>query len=203
MAFGNTKDLKLNIMGDSSNLTKALGEANSNVDKFANKIGAIGKTMTIVGTAVTAAFGLTVKAAIDFNKEVANIATLIPGSTKRVDELKSAIRDMAVKVGKDTTDLAEGAYQVISAFGDTADTVGILGIAATAATAGVADTADAINLLSAVTKGYGDTSEEAVQKASDLAFQTVTLGQTTFPELAASIGKVIPLTSELGVSQEE
>ena len=162
-----------------------------------------GKVMTIAGAAITAAFGLTVKAAIGFNKEVANIATLIPGSTKRVDELKSAIRDMAVKVGKDTTDLAEGAYQVISAFGDTADTVGILGIAATAATAGVADTADAINLSSAVTKGYGDTSEEAVQKASDLAFQTVTLGQTTFPELAASIGKVIPLTSELGVSQEE
>jgi len=56
MAFGNTKDLKLNIMGDASGLTKAMGEANSNVDKFANKIGAIGKTMTIVGTAVTAAF---------------------------------------------------------------------------------------------------------------------------------------------------
>ena len=167
------------------------------------KMASAGKVMTIAGAAITAAFGLTVKAAIGFNKEVANIATLIPGSTKRVDELKSAIRDMAVKVGKDTTDLAEGAYQVISAFGDTADTVGILGIAAKAATAGVATTTDAIDLLSAVTKGYGDTSKEAVQKASDLAFQTVTLGQTTFPELAASIGKVIPLTSELGVSQEE
>ena len=57
MAFGNTKDLKLNIMGDSSNLVKAMGEAGSQVDKFANKIGAIGKTMAVVGTAVTAAFG--------------------------------------------------------------------------------------------------------------------------------------------------
>jgi len=120
-----------------------------------------------------------------------------------VDELKSAIRDMAVTVGKDTTDLAQGAYQVISAWGDTADTVGILGIAAKAATAGVATTTDAIDLLSAVTKGYGDTSIEAVQKVSDLAFQTVTLGQTTFPELAGSIGKVTPLAAELGLGMDE
>lgn len=163
----------------------------------------VGMGMTVAGGAITAALGLAVKSSIGFNKEMANIATLIPGSTERVIELKSAIRTMAVDVGKDTGDLAQGAYQVISAFGDTADTVGILGIAAKAATAGVAATTESINLLSAVTKGYGDTSREAVQKASDLAFQTVTLGQTTFPELAASIGKVIPLTAELGVSQEE
>uniref|UniRef100_A0A6M3XLZ7 Putative tail protein n=1 Tax=viral metagenome TaxID=1070528 RepID=A0A6M3XLZ7_9ZZZZ len=188
-------------------LVKGLADAQSKVEKAMNAISAkmanVGKVMTIAGAAITAAFGLTVKAAMDFNKEVANIATLIPGSTKRVDELKSAIRDMAVTVGKDTTDLAQGAYQVISAWGDTADTVGILEIAAKAATAGVATTTDAIDLLSAVTKGYGDTSKEAVQKVSDMAFQTVTLGQTTFPELAGSIGKVTPLAAELGLGMDE
>lgn len=163
----------------------------------------VGMGMTVAGGAITAALGLAVKSSIDFNKEMANIATLIPGATKRVIELKGAIRTMAVTVGKDTADLAQGAYQVISAFGDTADTVAILKIAAKAATAGVADTTSAINLLSAVTKGYGDTSKEAVQKASDLAFMTVKLGQTNFPQLEASIGRVIPLTAELGVSEEE
>ena len=54
-----------------------------------------------------------------------------------------------------------------------------------------------------MTKGYNDTSGEAFQKASDLAFETVKLGQTSFPELASSIGKVIPLASALGVEQEE
>ena len=37
----------------------------------------------------------------------------------------------------------------------------------------------------------------------DLAFQTVKLGQTSFPELAASMGAVVPLASTLKVSQEE
>lgn len=185
---------------DTEKATKTMGQK---MQALAPTFKKVGMGMTIAGGAITTAFGLAVKSSIDFNKEMANIATLIPGSTERVNELKGAIRTMAVEVGKDTGDLAQGAYQVISAFGDTADTVDILGIAAKAATAGVATTTDSINLLSAVTKGYGDTSKEAVQKVSDLAFQTVTLGQTTFPELAGSIGKVTPLAASLGMNMDE
>ena len=197
------EELLIHIVGDASKLKSELDKAGKNVSSFAEKAATAGKGMAIAGGLITAAFGYAIKTSINFNKEMANVATLIPGSTKRVNELKSAMRSMAVEVGKDTTDLAQGAYQVISAFGDTADTVAILGISAKAATAGVATTTDAINLLSAVTKGYGDTSKEAVQKVSDLAFQTVTLGQTTFPELASSIGGVTPLASSLGVNMEE
>ena len=50
-------DIWINILGDASKLTGALGQAGSQVDKFAEKIGKIGRTMTIVGGAVTAAFG--------------------------------------------------------------------------------------------------------------------------------------------------
>ena len=39
--------------------------------------------------------------------------------------------------------------------------------------------------------------------ACDLAFETVRLGQTTFPELAASMGRVVPLAASLKLSQEE
>ena len=94
-------------------------------------------------------------------------------------------------------------YQVVSAFGDVDDASSILETAAKSAAAGNATTTDSVNLLSAVTKGYGDISAEAVQKAADLSFATVRLGQTSFPELASSIGKVVPLASALGVQQEE
>ena len=91
----------------------------------------------------------------------------------------------------------------MSAFGDTADSTKQLEVATKAAKAGNAETADSVKMLSAVTKGYGDTSAAAVQKAADLAFQTVKLGQTSFPELAASMGAVVPLASTLKVSQEQ
>ena len=50
-------DIWINILGDASKLTGALGQAGGQVEKFAEKIGKIGRTMTIVGGAVTAAFG--------------------------------------------------------------------------------------------------------------------------------------------------
>lgn len=185
-------------------LRGAFSAAGKDLKGFGTEMTSVGKALTIgLSAPLVAAGGVAVKFALDFNKAMANVATLIPGNTARVNELKVSVQDMAIATGKSTGDLADGLYQVISAFGDTADTVHILEINARAAAAGLATTTDAINLTSAVTKGYGDTSAEAVQKASDLAFVTVKLGQTTFPELAASIGEVIPVGAALGATQEE
>lgn len=157
-----------------------------------------GLTLPIVGVGIAA-----LKASTDFNAAMANVATLIPGNSERVEELKKDVQALAIETGKSTGDLADGLYQVISAFGDSAESTKLLGITARAATAGLATTTDALNLTSAVTKGYGNVTAEGVQHASDLAFMAVKLGQTTFPELAGALGRVIPLTAELGVSQEE
>ena len=59
------EELRLNIIGDASKLKGALGQAGSQVDKFAEKIGKIGRTMTIVGGVVTAALGMIVKKTMD------------------------------------------------------------------------------------------------------------------------------------------
>lgn len=185
--------------------------AAKNAEAAAKRIDALGASATRVGaglTAVTvpllAAGAAAVVFSRDLSKSMSEVATLIPGSTKRVEELRDAVQELSVAHGKDVQDLVGGLYQTISAFGDEAgQTVKILEINSKAATAGVASTMDAINLTSAVTKGYGDVTAEAVQHASDLAFVTVKLGQTTFPELAASMGRVIPIAATLGVTQEE
>lgn len=174
------------------------------IGAFGSKAEAAGKQMTTKLTLPILAAGAgALKMSTDFNGAMANIATLIPGSTDRVNELKGSIQDLAIETGKSTADLADGMYNVVSAFGDTSDSVKILEINAKAAKAGLAETTDAINLTSGVTKAYGDTTGEAVQKASDLALMTVRLGQTTFPELAASMGRVTPFAAQLGVAQEE
>lgn len=156
-----------------------------------------------VGTGIIGALGAAASESMEFNLEMANVSTMLGGSTTRTNELKDAIQDMSVEVGESTSVLADGAYQVISAFGDSADTVDRLEISAKAATAGVSTTTDALDLLSAVSKGYNDTSTGMLTNVSDLAFKTVELGQTTFPELAGSIGRVVPLANELGISQAE
>ena len=186
---------------------KAVQEDQKKMTAFAKKHGdamkKAGKAMTIAGAAIVGSFGLMVKSAVSFNKEMANVATLIPGQTERIKELKKNVQDLAIKYGKSTTDISGGLYQVVSAFGDASDTARKLEINVRAAAAGMATTTDAINLTSAVTKGYGDVTADAVQETADMAFVTVKLGQTTFPELAAAIGRVVPNAAKLKVSQEE
>lgn len=189
---------------DSKGLEEGLDQAEKKLGLTAKQMDKIRHKATMgLGVGLTALGAASFKFATDFNASMANVATLIPGNTKRVNELKGAVQSMAMETGKATTDISEGLYQVVSAFGDTADTAKVLEINVKAAAAGVATTTDAINLTSAVTKAYGDTSAEAVQHVADLAFTAVKLGQTTFPELANSIGRVTPLAKELNVTQEE
>lgn len=164
---------------------------------------AVAGTVAAVG-AVAAAGTAATKQAIDFQSEMQNVATLLDGDVSgKVKSLGAEVKKISMDTGVSTSNLTSGLYEVVSAFGDTADSTKQLEVATKAAKAGNAETADSVKMLSAVTKGYGDTSAAAVQKAADLAFQTVKLGQTSFPELAASMGAVVPLASTLKVSQEQ
>lgn len=195
---------QLDSTNKSFDLSGAVQKASQSMQSFGKQLTNTGRELTMsLSVPIIGAAGAAISFSNTFNKSMANVATLIPGATERVAELKDNVQAMAVETGKSTEDLAGGLYQVISAFGDSADSAKVLEINAKAAAAGLATTTDAINLTSAVTKGYGDTSAEAVQRVSDLAFQTVKLGQTTFPELANSIGRVTPLAAALGVSMQD
>ncbi len=155
-------------------------------------------------TAASAATGMAVTQAAAYQSQMQNVGTLLDGDVnKKLQEMSGQLKQVSIDTGAATSDLTDGLYQVVSAFGESSESVKQLEIAAKAAKAGNATTTDSVNMLSAVTKGYGDTSAEAMQKASDLAFLTVKLGQTSFPELAASMGQVVPLAATLKVSQEE
>lgn len=204
------RELVFKIIGDADQLKKAIDESNKKLDDFSKKtkdanelFGKVAKQATIATTAIAALGAAAAKLAVEFNKGFGAVQTLIPGATERIQELQKNVLELSPAVGKTTKDLTDGLYEVISAFGDTADSAKNLELAAKGATAGGATTKDAIALLSAVTKAYGDTTNAAQKKVSDLAFTTVKLGQTNFPELAASMQRVTSMSKTLGVSQEE
>ena len=212
MARSKSYEMLLKIAGRTdSSLKAACNTAAKNIDALGKTAKNAGKVIAGAAAAGAAAVGTigvaAVKAASDYEAQLANVATLLTGTeaevAARTAEIGNQIMEVSNRTGVATADLTDGMYQVVSAFGDSADAASILETAAKSAAAGNATTTDSINLLSAVTKGYGDTSAEAVQKAADLSFATVRLGQTTFPELAAAMGKVIPLASTLGVEQEQ
>jgi TP901 family phage tail tape measure protein len=152
---------------------------------------------------LVAAGGASVKFAMDFNKGMANVGTLIPGQRKRLDGFKQSVLGLSQEVGLSAENLQGGLYQTLSAFGTVEDPFKKLELSAKMSRAGLASVTESLNLVSAVTKGYGDTSDAAAKKVGDMAFQAVKDGQTTFPELAASMGRVVPIAAALKVSQKE
>lgn len=204
------RELLFKIIGDSEQFNKAVEESTNRLDDFKKKtkdanelFGQVSKQAAVASTAIAALGIAAAKMAVDFNEGFGKVQTLIPGAKERVKEFQDEILNLSPAVGKTTKDLTDGLYEVISAFGDSADSAKNLELAAKGATAGGATTKDSIALLSAVTKGYGDTSNIAQKKVSDLAFTTVKLGQTSFPELAASIQRVTSQSNTLKISQEE
>lgn len=212
MAKSKTYDLMIKIGAKSDGtLRKACAAADKDLASLSKSAKAVGKAaaagFAAASTAAVAFSTAAVTAAAGYQKELSNVQTLLTGTDEeiaaRTASISSDVLSISNKTGVATSNLTDGMYQVVSAFGDVDDASSILETAAKAAAAGNATTTDSVNLLSAVTKGYGDISAEAVQKAADLSFATVRLGQTSFPELASSIGKVVPLASALGVQQEE
>lgn len=208
MARGRELEAIVRIAGQiDPSLQRSLNNAKKQFGGLKLGMAAIG-TAAVAATAAVVKLGAdAVKSAAAYEQQMANVATLLDGTkeqiSKRINELSDDVLKVSNTTGVATGELTDGLYQIISAVGDSEDAITQMELAAKAAKAGGAETTDAINLLTAVTKGYNDTSGEAFQKASDLAFETVKLGQTSFPELASSIGKVIPLASALGVEQEE
>ena len=208
MAKNKTLEAIVQIAGSiDPSLAKSIAGATKQFSGLKVGVAAVG-TAAVAATAAAVKFGAdAVKSAAAFETKMKNVGTLLDGTTDQVNKRLGELGDDVLKVsnstGLATDELSDGLYQIISAVGDSEDSIKQMEVAAKAAAAGGATTTDAINLLTAVTKGYGDTSNEAFQKASDLSFITVKLGQTSFPELAASMGKVVPLASALNVSQEE
>lgn len=210
--------IKVDIAGFKSDMEKIKTEAVTKVSEVSKDMEStlkVGDSMSKVGKQATkfitlpllAAGGAASKLSMDLSQNMGLVSTLLDGSIEEVNQRTADLQKNVYKISNDTglaTDnISNGLYQVVSAFGDTADSAKILEIASKAAKAGNAEVTDSINLLSAVTKGYGDTSAGANQKVSDLAFLTAKLGQTTFPELAGAMGRVVPLAENLKVSQEE
>ena len=158
--------------------------------------------MAAMVTTITAGYGTIIKSAIEFEAALANVSTLVDTNTVSMKAFEEQIVDMAPKVQKSTTELANGLYQVVSAGIDTAKAMDVVNVAARAGVAGLTDTFTAVDIITTGLNAYGKSAEEAEQ-VSDVLFQTVKLGKTTFGELANFLGPVLPMANTLGISLEE
>jgi len=190
------------LFADKSELVRGLKAAEYHLKQFGRNVRRLGmQMMKLAGLAAVPLVAGT-KVFADFEEQMANVATMLDRPEEHMDRFRAAIRKMAVEFGESTEALAAGLYDILSASVAPEHALGVLEASVRAAKAGLTDTKTAADAITTVLNAYGLSAERAAD-VSDLLFQIVKRGKTTFAELAPAIGVVATTAATAGVPLDE
>ena len=193
------KGFKKNLAGGQEAVNKFSSGVKSSIDKM--KSHWLGLTAATAG--VVLAFRQSFNTWGGFSQRMAEVNTLLGLQQGEFKRLKQSILEMTSVVPQSADELGAAQYNIVSAgIQDTAESLKVLKLSAQAAVAGVTDTNTAAKTGLAVMNAYGMGVSDLVD-IYDILFSTVKEGVTTFPELAANIGSVLPYAKAANVSFED
>jgi len=135
----------------------------------------------------------------DFEFELSKVTGLVGIADKQTQEWGKQILKLAPQVGKMPKELAEGLYFVTSAGIRGAETMEVLEYAAKASAVGMGEVKDIVNITAAAMNAYGKENLSAAQ-AVDIVTMTIREGMVEADKLAGSMGVVLPIAAEMGVT---
>ena len=178
---------------------KGIKGAESSMHKF-------GGVVAQVAAAAVAAIGTvaigSAKMAAEFETSFAKIQGLVGVSKEELGALEEAARTLGPQFGKSAQEAAEGLFFITSAGLRGAEAVEVLEAALKGSAIGLGDMESLANAATAAMNTYSPAVLSGTQAVDSLA-EAVRLGQFAPEELAGSLGRVIPIAAELGVSFQE
>lgn len=160
----------------------------------------VGKKMTtFVSLPIAALAGLATKMAADFETSFAQMVGLANVPAAEIDGLRESVLSLAGETAQAPQELADGLYLAASAGLDSATAMDVVQVAAHGAAAGMGDTATVVDLLTTVINAYG-TENISAADAADVLTAAVREGKAAPDEMANALGRVLPISSALGIS---
>ncbi len=141
------------------------------------------------------------ESAAQFEVSIAKVSSIADTSKVSIEDISGSIQELSSETGQSVEDLSEATYQAISASVDTASAVDFVDTANKLSVGGFTEAATAVDVLTTALNAYGLEGSEA-GKISDMLITTQNLGKTSVDELAASVGKVIPIASAYNVEMD-
>lgn len=186
------------ISRETQKLQKKSAGLSSGVKKLAIGLGGL-----LIVRGIARAFGKALVKFTEFQKGMAEVATLTKFSRQEMQKMGDETLKMSRQFGQGIKVLTKARYDIVSAgFADIREQTILLTAANKLAIAGVTDVATATDLLTSVLNAYGLEAEDAEAVTNDL-LKTVQLGKTTIGEMGESLGKVLPTARAAGVDLKE
>jgi TP901 family phage tail tape measure protein len=178
----------------------------SGINKGISSLNAFKAVGVAAAAAITAAFGKiafdSAKMAMEFETSFAQIQGLVGLSKDEVIELQAAARELGPSFGKSSQEAADALFFITSAGLRGADAIDVLEASLKASAIGLGDVNAIANTATAAMNTYGASNLSGTEAVEALA-EAVRLGQFAPEELASSLGQVIPISNELGISFQE
>lgn len=191
--------------GISGKLAEVMGGEAASAGKISGKSLGSALVGTLTKVVVAAGIGKMLQSAFTggtaFESAMAKVGTIVDTTKEPLESLSSQVLQVSGDMHIGANEIAEAAYQAISAGQDTGNAVAFAGQASMLATAGFTSTTSAVDILTTALNAYGKGADEAGH-VSDVLLTTQNLGKTSVDELAGSMGRVIPLAAAYNVSLE-
>ena len=189
--------------GDLTGLNAAVARANKSLKSFGNTAKNIGTNLTqSISLPLLAIGGVAAKTATTFEQEMVKIETLVLGVGHSTARWGEELKRIAPLVGRGPEELARALFVVTSAGERTETAMEIVTASAKAAAIGLGDTADIARTVTAAMTAYGKENLSA-SRAINVLIGTVKEGNLVASALAGTLGRVIGIAQQVGVSFEE
>ena len=195
--------LMVRIGADISELEAGLSKVSRRVEDTGKRMTQMGKTLTTRVTAPLVGLGGAAgKLAMDFESSMSKIQGLVGVAASEVQSMQKDVLALSGTTSKAPAELADALFFVTSAGIRGAEAMQVLEAAAKASAAGLGETKTVADLVTSAMNAYGAENLSAAQ-ATDILTAAVREGKAEAPALAASMGMVLPIASELGVSFDQ
>jgi len=194
------------ITAKTDGLRKGLREGQSLASKAVGQMGRgfdqMGRAAGIAGAAISGVLGKGLYDAIQFEKGMREVNTMLGLSQTEFKSLSGDVLDLSKRMGVDAIESTHALYQVVSKGVPQDNLLTFMETASKAAIGGVTDTKTAVDGLTTVLNAFHMQASEA-GRVSDVMFETIKRGGTTFGELAAYMFNVAPIAASANVRFEE
>lgn len=203
MAKKRIANVNVRVGVDLRPLERGLKVAQTKLKRFGSNMRSIGGGITRNFTMPFAlAGGAGIKLATDLSSSFAKIENLVGITGQTLQDFKQGVLDVSRATGQTQADLADALFVITSAGIRGAEAIDVLTMSAKASEIGLGETKEVARGLTGVLQAYAKDGLTAAN-ATDILTAIVREGNLEAADLAPTLGRVVGIAAQLGISFEE
>ena len=196
------QNLRVRLLAITAGFSRGMNTASGQLKAFGSKAKAVGSSLKSIQLPLALAGGAAVKLAVDFDKSMTQIESLVGIAGDKVAQMGEEAKKMALNTGQSATDAADALFFITSAGLRGEEAMQVLNASLKSASIGLGEAKTVADLATSAMNAYGSETLSA-SGATDVLGAAVREGKLDAATLAGAMGSVLPVASNMGVQFHE